>query len=277
MQLSESALWEKFSCIASLPDAEIDLGRAAMLIAATEYPELDLDQQLGSLDSLAAAASLRLGSESEPLACVNTLSEYLFDEVGFRGNQEEYYDPRNSYLNQVMARRLGIPITLSLICIEVGKRLGIPLISIGMPGHLLIRHQEAPDLFIDPFRGGILLSEAECAQHLQEITQATVPWDSSYLAPISNREFIARMLRNLKGIYLQQRDYPRAQPVMDRLVAIQPEATQERRDRGVVRSQLGNYREALEDLEFYLDSGISSQDAKSVQRLISRIRGRQGG
>jgi regulator of sirC expression with transglutaminase-like and TPR domain len=269
--MSQSSAWEEFKRTAALPDDQIDLGRTALLIAALEYPDLDLEQQMGILDSLAAAASRRLGPDREPLSCVNTLSDYLFDEVGFQGNREDYYDQRNSYLNQVLERRLGIPITLSLLCIEVGKRLDIPLVAIGMPGHLLVRHRDEPDLLIDPFYGGILLSEEECAQRLREIAGANLSWDSRYLTPISNREFIARMLRNLKGIYLQQEDYQRALPIMDRLVAIQPDAIDERRDRGVLQYQLGQYQEALEDLQGYLASGATDQDSRSVERLVAQI------
>jgi regulator of sirC expression with transglutaminase-like and TPR domain len=271
--MNQADTWEEFKRTATLPDEEIDLGRTALLIAAVEYPGLDLEQQTGILDSLAAAASRRLGPDREPLTCVNTLSDYLFDEVGFRGNREDYYDPRNSHLNQVLERRLGIPITLSLLCIEVGKRLDVPLMAIGMPGHLLVRHRDEPDLFIDPFFSGVLLSEEECAQRLREIAGANLPWDPSYLAPISNREFIARMLRNLKGTYLQQQDYQRALPIMDRLVAIQPEEMHERRDRGMAQYQLGRYREALEDLQWYLASGAGTtdQDSRRVERLVAQI------
>jgi regulator of sirC expression with transglutaminase-like and TPR domain len=270
--MDRSDIWKEFIRIAASPDDEIDLARAALLIAATEYPELDIERQLGLLDSLASAASRRFGEERDPFFCINTLNEYLFDEVGFRGNQEDYYDPRNSFLNAVLRRRLGIPITLSLVCIEVGKRLDIPLIGIGMPGHFLIRHRDAEDLFIDPFYGGILLSEEECAQRLWEITQNSLHWNPRYLSPVSNREFIARMLRNLKGIYLEQPDYSRALAMIDRLVVLQPEVAHERRDRGLVYYQLGHYQEALADLQSYLDSTRPGPDTAPVQRLVSDIK-----
>jgi regulator of sirC expression with transglutaminase-like and TPR domain len=270
--MDRSDIWKEFIRIAASPDDEIDLARAALLIAATEYPELDIESQLGLLDSLASAASRRFGEERDPFFCINTLNEYLFDEVGFRGNQEDYYDPRNSFLNEVLSRRLGIPITLSLVCIEVGKRLDIPLIGIGMPGHFLIRHWDAEDLFIDPFYGGILLSEEECAQRLWEITQNSLHWNPRYLSPVSNREFIARMLRNLKGIYLEQPDYSRALAMIDRLVVLQPEVAHERRDRGLVYYQLGHYQEALADLQSYLDSTRPGPDTAPVQRLVSDIK-----
>jgi regulator of sirC expression with transglutaminase-like and TPR domain len=270
--MSAADTWEEFQRIARLPEEEVDLARAALLTSAVANPELDPDRHLAALDSLAAAASRRLGDSREPLACVNTISQYLFDEVGFRGNQEDYYDPRNSYLDQVLQRRLGIPITLSLVYIEVGRRLGVPLAAIGMPGHLLVRHRDSTDLFIDPFYGGILLSQEECAQRLVEVTGAALPWDPAYLTPIGPREFIARMLRNLKGIFLQRGEYQLALPFLDRLVAVQPEADHERRDRGMVRFQLGRYREALEDLQNYLERGATQGQAASVQRLANHIR-----
>ncbi len=221
-QVNASAL-ERFALAAGC--ADIDLAQMALLIAAAEYPDLDVREELRALDSLAAGASRSLGQERDPLACANALSEYLFDEVGFRGNREDYYDPRNSFLNEVLSRRLGIPITLSLVYIEVGKRLGVPLVGVGMPGHFMVRISSGQeDLVIDPFHRGILLSEKECAQRLQEIAGAAVPWDRSYLAPISNRELIERVLLNLRGIYVGMHDQPRALRATEWLLALQSQS-----------------------------------------------------
>jgi regulator of sirC expression with transglutaminase-like and TPR domain len=268
----DQPIWEQFVELVQSPDDQIDLAAAALLIAATEYPQLDVSDQLRVLDSLSAGASKRFSEEREPLYCLNTLSEYLFDEIGFRGNPEEYYDPRNSFLNEVLSRRLGIPITLSLVFIEVGKRLGIPFLGVGMPGHFLVRHRDDEGLFIDPFHRGVLLSEEECAERMREVTQANIAWDSRLLAPLSNREYVARMLRNLKGIYWQNRDSRRALAMIDRLVALYPESGRERRDRGLVHFQLGQHRQALGDLEFYLDSAPPNSDAEDVQRLVGRLK-----
>jgi len=273
--MGNDLIWEQFADSFQVPDDEIDLGRAALLIAAIENPSLEIDRQLGLLDSLAAAASRRLGADSSPHYCINTLSDYLFEEVGFKGNDEDYYDPRNSFLDEVLSRRLGIPITLSLICIEVGKRLCIPLVGVGMPGHFLIMHREDQSLIIDPFRRGILLSEEECADSLRQVVGPNTPWKHEYLSPVSKRELIARMLRNLKGIYLNQKDYLRALRVLDRLVLIEPRTLQERRDRGVVHYQLRNYADALEDLEWYLDYNTATPDG-GVQRIVAELRRRRG-
>ena len=269
--MNSDEIWGQFISVAALPDDEIELGSTALLIARAEYPQLDGSHQLGLIDSLAKAVSRRLGNEDDPLFCINTLSQCLFDEFGFRGNPEEYYDPRNSFLNEVLRRRLGIPITLSVVYIEVAKRLGVPLVGVGMPGHFLIRHRDVEELFIDPFYGGILLSVKECSQRLQEVTRSSVSWDPQYLSPVSNREFIARILRNLKGIYLRSEDPSRALRTMNWLVALQPLVLQERRDRGLAHYQIGNYEKALEDLEAYLDSAPHSPDTEVVKNIIGRL------
>ena len=264
--------WEQFARMAGLPDDEIDLAGAGFLIAAMEYPGLDLDRQFGLLDSLADGVAGKLNASQDPLFRVNTLSEYLFDELGFQGNLEDYYDPRNSFLNEVLRRRLGIPITLSLVCIEVGKRLDIPLLGVSMPGHFLLKHRDEEALFIDPFYKGILLSEEECAQRLQEATQANIPWDPAYLAQVSNRDFVARLLRNLKNIYLQRQDHDRAIMTIDRLIILQPEATLERRDRGIARYNHDQHEEALKDLTDYLDSDPESEDVEVIEQLVRHLR-----
>ena len=223
MAASNASALQQFALAAGCD--EIDLAQMALLIAAAEYPDLDVKEELRALDSLAAAASRSLGQEEDPLARANALSEYLFDEVGFRGNREDYYDPRNSFLNEVLSRRLGIPITLSLVYIEVGKRLGVPLVGVGMPGHFMVRISSGQeDLVIDPFHRGILLSEKECAQRLQEVAGAAVPWDRSYLAPVSNRELIERVLLNLRGIYMRRHDQPRAVRATEWLLTLQTQS-----------------------------------------------------
>ena len=208
---------------------------------------------------------------------MNTLSDYLFDELGFTGNREDYYDPRNSYLNDVLDRRLGIPISLSLVYIEVGKRAGASLVGIGMPMHFLVRHPDVNDLFVDPFSGGILLSEKECADRLAEFEGGRVRWDARYLEPVSNREFVARMVRNLKAVYVQRDEFDRALVMVDWLLALQPGSSVERRDRGIVHFQLGNYTEARLDLEAYMDTGPIDDDALAVQDLLGRISRQLGG
>ena len=263
--------WETVIAQADADDASVDVARAALLIAATEYPDLDIDHELGLLDSLAAGAAHRLGDNRETIFTINTLSKYLFDEVGLQGNTDDYYDPRNSYLNQVLKRQLGIPITLSLVYLEVGKRLGIPLVGIGMPGHFLLRHRDETELFVDPFNRGILLSKEECAQRLTQITQNRIDWDPRYLNPISNREYLARMLNNLKSNYLQQGNFQRALSIMDLLVKLQPHALSEVRDRGLVKHRLGINQGAADDIATYLRTAPPGPDSEELRELLKQI------
>lgn len=266
-------VWNQFDRMVSVPDEEIDLARAALLIAATEYPGLSIERELFRIDEIAEGIAARLDDDT-PLYQLNTLSEYLFDELKFAGNHTNYHDPRNSFLNDVIERRVGIPITLSLLYIEVGRRLGVPLLGIGMPGHFIVRHRDEPDVFVDPFHGGILLSEDECAERVKQVTQGTLTWDRSYLEPVRSREFIARMLRNLKVVYLQRRNYERVLATIDRVIALLPQEAVEFRDRGVVNYRLGNYADALEDLHVYVTSGESVSDEVTVHRLMDQIRDR---
>ena len=275
--MERADILEQFDQLGGMPEDDIDLAWAALLIAASEYPELDVIAQMEVLDSLAAGAAKGMGDDGDPLSSVNNLSAYLFDEVGFHGNDSEYYDPRNSYLNEVLARRMGIPITLSLVCIEVGKRLGVPLEGVGMPGHFLLRHRDEPGIYIDPFHRGILLSEDECAQLLRDATRTAVPWDKSYLTTVSNRELIARILRNLKGIYLNQHDHQRALGIAGLAVSLQPNIIGERRVRGLIHYHLGNHQAALEDLRIYLAASPPGVDTSDVRRLVDRIGGELDG
>ncbi|MDA0769883.1 MAG: transglutaminase-like domain-containing protein [Chloroflexi bacterium] len=266
-------IWNQFDSIVRSPDEEIDLARTALLIAATEYPKLNVERELYRLGLLADGIAHRVYDDPSPLYHLNTLSEYLFDEVGFRGNYENYYDPKNSFFNDVLERRLGIPITLSMLYIEVGRRVGVPLQGIGMPGHFLVKHADVDDHFVDPYQNGVLLTTAECKAKFNQVTHGDLIWDERYLSPVSSREFVARMLRNLKAIYLQRRDYTRVLSTIDRLLSIQPEATEERRDRGVVNYRLGNHEEALQDLNTYVSTVSNPSDAGTVHQLIDQIQG----
>ena len=267
-------LAREFKRIAS-SEEQLDLASAALLIAADEYPGLDVPAQLKALDALGRVAAIRVGQDRDPLYCMNALSEYLFDEVGFKGNVDDYYDPRNSYVNDVLTRRLGIPITLSLVYIEVGRRLDVPLVGVGMPGHFLVKHVEVDDLFVDPFHNGMLLSKQECIERLNTTGPGDAEWREDYVTPISNRDFIARMLRNLKTIYWQRQEYGRSLTTLDWLLEIRPEPNRDLRDRGVVHYKLGNYDEALSDLQRYVGSQPTDPKLGEVEKLLARIKDRQ--
>ena len=257
---------------AARPDAEIDVVRAALSLAKSEYADLNIEREIFTFRSMAGDISSRLLDDDDPLYCMNTLSEYLFDHLGFRGNDEDYYDPRNSYLNQVLERRMGIPITLAVVYMELGRRLKIPLVGIGMPGHFLVRHVDVEDLFVDPFHGGIMLSEDECRERLRERVTGALQWDPSLLSPISNQEILDRIIRNLKAIFMNRGDFVRALDVSEFAVSLDPHSPLNRRDRGIAHYQLGNVAKAIDDLRFYLALAPDGPDVGRVRALVAELR-----
>ena len=271
--MDRDSLLSEFTRATEMPDEELDVARLALLIASMEYPDLNIDDQLGVLDSLAAGASRWLTQDVEALQAVNVLSRWLFDDLGFAGNQEDYYDAKNSYLNDLLDRRLGIPLSLSLVYIEVGRRARVPLVGIGMPGHFLVRHRDEEGLYVDPFHKGILLSVEECRQRFHKMTNNSVPWEPGHLAPIRNRDFVARMLRNLKTIYVRKEDFTRVLSVMNMLVALLPDVAEERRDRGLIHHRLGNDREALEDLRWFASTRHPGSKDEFLDKLIGDLVG----
>lgn len=266
--MQHQARLAEFSALVA--EEQFDLARASLLVAAARYPGWEPSAELAKLDGLAKGAASLVRAGDEPIAQLNALSQYLFDEIGLRGNQDEYYDPRNSYLHLVLQRRLGIPITLSLIYIETGRRLGVPLVGIGMPGHFLVRHRDVPDLFVDCFHKGILLSMEECETRFRQVVGEGADWSPAWLAPLPNRDFLARMLRNLKGIYLQRNAYAEAIETLDFLVALLPGSPDERRDRGLAHYRAGQYAAAKADLEAYLAAVPAGPDATRVRGLIEQ-------
>lgn len=266
----QNSLVSRVAQWAATRESDLDLAEAAIYIATSEYPDLDVPRQRAVLDSLAAAARKRVSTDAEPLAQLNALSAFLFDEIGFRGNETDYYDSRNSYINEVMSRRLGIPITLSLLYIETGKRLGLPLEALSVPGHMVVRHRDLKDAFVDSFHGGILLNKQECIDRFKQVTQSDA-WNDRYLDPIGNRAFVARMLRNLKAAYARKRDLPHSLVVLDLLVAFCPDIVEERRDRGLLHYHLGHTEAALVDLRTYLASGPYGAEARRIYELVEKL------
>ncbi len=263
--------FERFTRLVELSGEDIDLTVGALLIAAHFDPDVDVEHELRVLDSLTNGVAGRMPLEGPPLAAVNVLNEYLFDEIGFAGNESDYYDPRNSFLHEVLRRRLGIPISLSLVYIEVGARLGVPLLGIGMPGHFLVRHAGEESLYIDPYYKGVMLSERECMERLKAIS-GVVRWDRSFLTPVTNRAFLVRMLRNLSAIWAQRSELSNAIATISMLIALQPEVPGHRRDRGLLSYRAGEHERALSDLESYLEQDFMAPDAWYVRRLAERIR-----
>lgn len=248
---------------------EISLARAALYIAAEEYPELDTDEYLNALDTMAAEVSEQLPAERYPLKTIQTLNRYLFEDLGFSGNAKNYYDPRNSYLNQVIERRTGIPITLSLVYLEVSQRVGFPMAGVGMPGHFLIRPTvDEMDVFVDPFHRGEVLFPEDCRERLSQIYGRPVELRAEFLQLVSPYQFLIRMLTNLKMIYLKQGDLERTLASVERILLIAPDALGERRDRGLLYYEQGRWDDAIRDLEFYLQQVPVEQDQTTIRRIL---------
>jgi len=254
------------------PDNSIDLAKAALYVALEEYPNFEPEAYLNVLDSIADEVRSRLPPQNYPLRIIQTINRYLYDDLQFTGNDADYYDPRNSFLNQVLDRRTGIPISLSLVYLEVAKRIDFPMVGIGMPGHFLIKPDfEDAGIFVDAFNGGEILFPEDCQGRLSRIYGQPMELQPAFLAPVSPRQLLGRMLANLKAIYLQQRDALRVLGAIERILLLFPEALLERRDRGILYYQMGRFAEARHDLELYLRNAPNAEDAARIRLLLERL------
>lgn len=263
-----------FERLLAQEEAAIDLARACLLVAEDAYPGLDVEGYLGEIEHLAGRLRARLEADLAPEERVVALNEYLFDDLGFAGNTEDYYDPRNSYLNEVLERRTGIPITLSVLYMEIGRRIGLALEGVSFPGHFLVRMPlRGGMLVLDPFSGG----EPQSADDLRERLKRVIPPGAAgalapaelplepFLEPAGKRQILARLLRNLKGIYLERNRPERLLEVLNRMLVVSPDALGERRDRGLVYQQLECWGAALKDLVEYLRRAPDAADADEIR------------
>lgn len=256
----------------SQPDGQIDLARAALYIALEAYPTLEVEEYLNALDTMAADVGDRLPPEPYPLRIIQVINQYLFDDLGFSGNQEDYYDPDNSYLNQVIERRTGIPITLSLVYLEIAKRIDFPMVGIGMPGHFLIRpDREDIEIHVDSFNRGEILFIQDCKNRMNQLFGGEVEFRPEFLQAISKKQFLVRMLSNLKAIHLNRGEMSNVLAAIDRILLLFPNTPYEQRDRGLIYYQVGRWIEARQDLENYLDQMPHARDADLVRKLLTRI------
>lgn len=254
------------------PDEQINLAKAALDIAQEEYPDLDPDEYLNALDTMAAEVQERLPAQRYPLRVIQTINQYLYDDLGFTGNNENYYDPRNSFLNDVIDRRTGIPIALSLVYLEIARRIDFPMVGVGMPGHFLIRPQfEDVGIFVDAFHRGEILFEQDCRDRLAKIYQQSVQLQATFVEPVSSRRFLTRMLTNLKMIYLNRQELQKALATVERILLLFPDAPMELRDRGLLYFQMGRWAEASQDLNIYLAMLPNAEDAGVIRQLLTQI------
>lgn len=273
-----------------------DLAAPAFLIARVEYPRLDPEPYLDRLDSMGDEASLRIAQDpghDAPLeARIDGLNRYLFRELTFKGNREQYEDPRNSCLNDVIDRRTGIPISLCLVYIEVARRAGIRAEGVNFPGHFLVRalqdlHTDDPDdgIIIDPFHDGAILDEVDCRSLLSRQMGDDTAWEPELLARATRRQILVRMLLNLKLLYVKWRSFPQARMVTDLLLVLTPNPMAELRDRGLLAYHMNDFASALRDLEDYLRrsktrgevSGDQREEDEKVWEHVKALRRRVAG
>ena len=289
---------EYFATLVSPPDEgeDIPLTEAALAIAQVVDAKLDLATVQSDIDRLAATLKARLPADAGQVHKLRVLNRFFFRELGFAGNANDYYDPANSYLSEVIERRRGIPISLAVLLMEIGQQVGLPLRGVSFPGHFLLKLKvRAGDLYLDPMTGDSL-SREQLEERLSEFldalrTKAGASDDAGEpgtprgfareaielalgqaIREASSREILARMLRNLKGIYHGRNDYERLLEVQNRLVVLLPEAHEELRDRGLVYAQLECPRAAVEDLGAYLDRAPEAREAEEIRRTIAVLR-----
>ena len=251
----------------------VDLARAALAVAREEYPELDEGRYLQLLDRLAEGVQAGLPSGSTVERRVGRINTYLFHELGFNGNHNDYYDPRNSFLNEVLDRRTGIPLTLCIVYMEIGRRCGLRVDGVGFPGHFLCKvHLGGGDLVIDPFNRGQLLGLEELKKRLASAVGDQVKFDPRLLRAARPREILVRMLQNLRSVYQERNDMPRALSAVDRLLLLAPDNVRGLRERAQLYEKLGGASAAAADLEKVLQIEPRAADAAALRARVRRLR-----
>ncbi|HEV7858394.1 MAG TPA: transglutaminase-like domain-containing protein [Pyrinomonadaceae bacterium] len=266
-----------FAAEVAKTDDALRLELAALLIAAEDEAHLNVDvmESLLRLAGLGTQARQRVAAARG--AGVEAFNRFMFEEAGFHGERQEYYAPRNSFLHQVLERRTGLPITLSIVYLEVGRRAGLLVEGIGLPGHFIVRASEQEQLettLVDPFYGKTLTAE-DCQARLDEIYGGQVTLDSSHLRAVTTREILVRLLMNLKSIYINAQLYRRALAVVERILLLTPSAVGEHRDRGALLAQLDRLPEAIAETQTYLNLSSHSEDQEQVREQLQTLQRKQ--
>jgi regulator of sirC expression with transglutaminase-like and TPR domain len=255
----------------------MNLMAGALAIAREEYPDLDEASYVRKLDDLAAQVARGMPAGASPERRVGRLNSVLFHELGFDGNRTDYYDPKNSFLNEVIDRRTGIPLTLSVVYMEVGRRCGLEIHGVGFPGHFLCKISLADgELVVDPFHKGHLLGLDEIKKRLQAAVGDGVPFDARVLRPARPREILVRMLQNLRAVYEQKNDSVRALSAVDRLLLLAPQNVRGLRERAAICEKLGGAHAAAADLEKVLSLDPQTSDAAALRARVRKLRGAAG-
>jgi len=272
---SANSVHDRWQRIACAPEDSYTLADASLLIAAEEYPNLNPTAYVKKLDQLAARVSERIGSNAGAEETVAAMNRVIFEEEGFSGNTVDYYDPRNSYLNEVLDRKLGIPITLSVVYMETGTRVGLPIAGVGFPGHFLVKCTTGDDhLILDPYAGGSALSAEELDQRLRQVYGEVAPsvtQSPELLAPATKKQILLRMLRNLKNIFGSRDEDRRVLELLNKILELHPNSLEELRERATLYERFECYRSALKDLERCRDLAGAGGD-NETQDVLRRLR-----
>lgn len=262
---------DEFALLVSRPEEDLDLGLAALLVAGEEYPQLNVAEHLARLDGFAEAV---LGRADEGIAApemAQAVSRYLFEDQGFQGNANDYYNPDNSYFNRVLDTHTGIPITLSLLFLEVARRVGLRCNGVGMPGHFLVG-LEGGEVFLDPFHGGAVLTPEDCRRLAEGMFGPRMAWRDSFLDPCTKYEFLFRLLNNLKVVYEHSGAPEKVVGITQRMLMVNPDAAPLYKDLAETQYRLQQYRAALRSLEAYLSRASDAPDAGQVREWMESIR-----
>ena len=266
---------ERWGRLASGNPDEVSLAEGALLIAAEEYGDLDIDRYLGRIGEMGEALRRRLRSDISPAEALIALNRYFFDELGFSGNAGDYYDPRNSFLNEVIDRKLGIPITLAVLYIELGRRIGLPLEGVSFPAHFLVKCAlREGTIILDPYARGASLGLDELQERLKSVSKDVEPDPAliaSLLAPATPQEIFARMLRNLRAIYAHSGDTLKALSASTRILTLLPDAAEDYRERAELYAGLECHRAALADYRQYLKLKPHAHDSATIAQRIAEL------
>lgn len=256
---------------------ELPLDRACLLASAVFDSGVEPDRYAAKLDALASRAAAAAGRSSDPYTRMHGVLRTLFGEGGFRGNQGAYYEPGNSLLSKVLDRRIGIPITLSIVLMETARRVGLTLVGIGLPGHFVVRFPDATSrLYMDPYQGGAVLDVPQCVALVDKLYRGRITWRDSFLDPVSHRTIVKRVLLNLKNSLSQSKNYLAALTAIELQLAIDPDDPTELRDRGILFARLHRYDRAIEDLETYLRRSPDAGDGEHIRHTVEYLRQARG-
>jgi len=262
-----------FAELAALDESVFPLDRAALAIALEEYPDLNMESYLSQLDTLAARVEVLAGYDRSPLNVLESLNEVLFIQEGLRGNTEDYYDPRNSFLNAVLETKNGIPISLSVIYLEVARRINFEMKGVGFPSHFIVKYSGPErEILVDPFNLGRFLTTKDCQELLDRVYGGSVQMQPIFLQAMEKKGIVSRMLYNLKGIYYQKEEQQKALNVVEQILLLNPGTLSEIRDRGLLYMQTSLFAKALADLEFYLSHAPAPEGRSYIEGHIKTLR-----